>query len=98
MADLNKIIDDLSKLTVVEAADLSKKLEEKWGVSATAPVAAAPAAGVTRDGAAANLDSPPVAKIQKAEEASESRIQALVKIEAIFQSRKSFVWIFSFPS
>tara|TARA_Y100000590_G_scaffold383185_1_gene453654 strand:- start:327 stop:695 length:369 start_codon:yes stop_codon:yes gene_type:complete len=45
MADLNKIIDELSKLTVVEAADLSKKLEEKWGVSAAAPAAAAPAAG-----------------------------------------------------
>ena len=43
MADLNKIIDELSKLTVVEAADLSKKLEEKWGVSAAAPVAAVPA-------------------------------------------------------
>ena len=41
MADLNKIIDDLSKLTVVEAADLSKQLEEKWGVKAAAPVAAA---------------------------------------------------------
>ena len=40
MPDLNKIIDELSKLTVVEAADLSKKLEEKWGVSAAAPVAA----------------------------------------------------------
>ena len=45
MADLNKIIDELSKLTVVEAADLSKQLEEKWGVTAAAPVAAAPAAG-----------------------------------------------------
>ena len=42
MANLNKIIDELSKLTVVEAADLSKQLEEKWGV--TAAVAAAPAA------------------------------------------------------
>ena len=42
MTDLNKIIEDLSKLTVVEAADLSKQLEEKWGV--TAAVAAAPAA------------------------------------------------------
>ena len=42
MSDLNKIIEDLSKLTVVEAADLSKQLEEKWGVSAA--VAAAPAA------------------------------------------------------
>jgi len=45
MADLNKIIDELSKLTVVEAADLSKQLEEKWGVTAAAPVAATPAAG-----------------------------------------------------
>jgi len=45
MADLNKIVDELSKLTVVEAADLSKQLEEKWGVTAVAPVAAAPAAG-----------------------------------------------------
>ena len=45
MTDLNKIVDELSKLTVVEAADLSKKLEKKWGVSPVAPVAAAPAAG-----------------------------------------------------
>ena len=44
MADLNKIIEELSKLTVVEAADLSKQLEEKWGVTAAAAVAAAPAA------------------------------------------------------
>ena len=44
MADLNKIIDELSKLTVVEAADLSKQLEEKWGVTAATAVAAAPAA------------------------------------------------------
>ena len=41
MSNLNKIIEDLSKLTVVEAADLSKQLEEKWGVTAAAPVAAA---------------------------------------------------------
>ena len=45
MSDLNKIIDQLSKLTVVEAADLSKQLEEKWGVTAAAAVAAAPIAG-----------------------------------------------------
>ena len=43
MADLNKIVEELSTLTVVEAAELSKQLEEKWGV--TAAVAAAPAAG-----------------------------------------------------
>ena len=45
MADLNKIIDELSKLTVVEAAELSKQLEEKWGVKAATPVAAAPSSG-----------------------------------------------------
>ncbi|MBT7605237.1 MAG: 50S ribosomal protein L7/L12 [Kordiimonadaceae bacterium] len=44
MADLNKIADELSALTVMEAAELSKILEEKWGVSAAAPVAAAAAA------------------------------------------------------
>ena len=48
MADLNKIVEDLSSLSVIEAAELSKLLEEKWGVSAAAPVAvtAAPAANV----------------------------------------------------
>ena len=45
MADLNKIVDELSTLTVMEAAELSKLLEEKWGVTAAAAVAAAPAAG-----------------------------------------------------
>jgi len=47
MADLNKIVEDLSSLSVIEAAELSKLLEEKWGVSAAAPVAvaAAPATG-----------------------------------------------------
>ncbi len=52
MADLNKLVDDLSALTVMEAAELSKKLEEKWGVSAAAPVAVA-AAGPAGGGAAA---------------------------------------------
>jgi large subunit ribosomal protein L7/L12 len=45
MADLEKIVDELSNLTVLEAAELSKLLEEKWGVSAAAPVAVAAAAG-----------------------------------------------------
>src|SRR5665213_3870437 len=45
MADLAKIVEELSKLTVLEAAELSKMLEEKWGVSAAAPAAAAAAAG-----------------------------------------------------
>ena len=43
MADLQKLVDDLSQLTVLEAADLAKMLEEKWGVSAAAPVAVAAA-------------------------------------------------------
>ena len=45
MADLQKIVDDLSSLTVLEAAELAKLLEEKWGVSAAAPVAVAAAGG-----------------------------------------------------
>ena len=44
MSDLNKIVDQLSKLTVVEAAELSKQLEDKWGVTAATPVAAIPVA------------------------------------------------------
>ena len=52
MADLNKIVDDLSALTVLEAAELAKMLEEKWGVSAAAAVAAAPAAAAAAGPAA----------------------------------------------
>ena len=53
MADLNKIVEDLSSLSVIEAAELSKMLEEKWGVSAAAPVAVAttPAAGGNEEAA-----------------------------------------------
>ena len=57
MADLNKIIDELSKLTVVEAAELSKQLEEKWGVTAAAAAVAAPAAGAAAGGAPAEEKS-----------------------------------------
>src|ERR1700740_2094050 len=60
MADLNRLVDDLSALTVIEAAELSKLLEEKWGVSAAAPVAVAAAGG----GAAA-------APVEAAEEQTE---------------------------
>ena len=45
MADLTRLVDDLSALTVIEAAELAKMLEEKWGVSAAAPVAVAAAGG-----------------------------------------------------
>jgi large subunit ribosomal protein L7/L12 len=54
MADLSKIVDELSQLTVLEAAELSKLLEEKWGVSAAAPVAVA--AGGAAGGAAAPVE------------------------------------------
>lgn len=53
MADLAKIVDQLSELTVLEASELSKMLEEKWGVSAAAPVAVAAVAGAAAGGAAA---------------------------------------------
>ncbi|MCD7061467.1 50S ribosomal protein L7/L12 [Pelagibacterium xiamenense] len=52
MADLEKLVDELSALTVLEASELSKMLEEKWGVSAAAPVAVAAAAGGAAGGAA----------------------------------------------
>ena len=51
MADLNKIVDELSTLTVMEAAELSKLLEEKWGVSAAAPVAVAAASAPVAEAA-----------------------------------------------
>jgi len=59
MADINNIVEELSKLTVLEAADLVKKLEEKWGVTAAAPAAAAaaPAAGGAAPAAEAAKDT-----------------------------------------
>ena len=57
MADLNKIVDELSTLTVMEAAELSKLLEEKWGVSAAAPVAVAAAGATPAAEAAEEKDS-----------------------------------------
>ncbi|HSR55910.1 MAG TPA: 50S ribosomal protein L7/L12 [Alphaproteobacteria bacterium] len=53
MADLDKLVDELSKLTVIEAAELAKKLEDTWGVSAAAPVAVAAAAAPAEGGEAA---------------------------------------------
>ena len=54
MTDLNKIVDELSKLSVMEAAELSKLLQEKWGVSAAAPVAVAAAGGEAASAAQAD--------------------------------------------
>lgn len=56
MADLNKIAEELSSLTVLEAAELSKMLEEKWGVSAAAPVAAAAAPAAAAEAAEAQTE------------------------------------------
>ena len=56
MADLAKIVEDLSSLTVLEAAELSKMLEEKWGVSAAAPVAVAAVGGAAGGAAAAPVE------------------------------------------
>lgn len=55
-ANLEKIVEELSKLTVLEAAELSKKLEEHWGVSAAAPVAAAAVAGIAAEAAEAQTE------------------------------------------
>ena len=57
MADLDKLVEELSKLTVLEAAELSSKLEEEWGVSAAAPVAAVAVPGATDGAAAEEKDS-----------------------------------------
>ena len=78
MADLNKIVDDLSKLTVLEAAELSKLLEEKWGVSAAAPVAVAAAA--TAPAAAAEEKTEFTVQLTAA---GEKKIEVIKEVRAI---------------
>ena len=56
MANLDQLVEELSKLTVLEAAELSKKLEEAWGVSAAAPVAVAAVAGAGGEAAEAAVE------------------------------------------
>ena len=77
MADLAKLVEELSALTVMEAADLSKMLEEKWGVSAAVAVAAAPAAG----GAAAQEEKTEFDVILA--EAGANKINVIKEIRAI---------------
>jgi len=80
MADLQKLVDELSKLTVVEAAELSKKLEEAWGVSAAAPVAVAAAPGAAAAAApVAEKDEFTVVLI----EAGEKKINVIKEVRAI---------------
>ena len=81
MADLNKLVDELSALTVLEAAELSKLLEEKWGVSAAAPVAvaaAAPAGG----GAAAAAEEQTEFNVILAD-AGDKKINVIKEVRAI---------------
>jgi large subunit ribosomal protein L7/L12 len=82
MANLQQLVDELSKLTVLEAAELSKLLEEKWGVSAAAPVAVAAAPGAAAGGAAA-------AAVEKTEftvvlaSAGDKKINVIKEVRAI---------------
>ena len=80
MSDLAKLVDDLSKLTVLEAAELAKMLEEKWGVSAAAPiaVAAAPAAGAAAPAAEAQTEFTVVLVA-----AGEKKINVIKEVRAI---------------
>jgi large subunit ribosomal protein L7/L12 len=79
MADLSKIVEDLSSLTVLEAAELSKMLEEKWGVSAAAPVAVAAAGG----GAAAPAAEEKTEFTVMLTAAGEKKIEVIKEVRAI---------------
>jgi len=79
MADLNQIAESLSGLTIMEAADLAKLLEEKWGVSAAAPVAVAAAAGPAGADAAVEKDEFDVVLIG----VGDKKIQVIKEVRAI---------------
>jgi large subunit ribosomal protein L7/L12 len=79
MADLNQIVDDLSSLTVMEAAELAKLLEEKWGVSAAAPVAVAAGGGGAVAAAAEEKDEFDVILISS----GDKKIQVIKEVRAI---------------
>ena len=81
MADLQKLVDELSKLSVLEAAELSKKLEEAWGVSAAAPVAVAAAPGAAAPGAAAAAEQTEFTVVLK--EAGANKINVIKEVRAI---------------
>ena len=81
MADLAKIVDDLSKLTVLEAADLAKMLEEKWGVSAAAAVAVAAAPGAGGGGGAAAEEKTDFQVVLAA--AGDKKIEVIKEVRAI---------------
>jgi large subunit ribosomal protein L7/L12 len=79
MADLNQIAESLSSLTIMEAADLAKLLEEKWGVSAAAPVAVAAAGGGAGAEAAVEKDEFDVVLLS----AGDKKIQVIKEVRAI---------------
>ncbi|MDY0885765.1 50S ribosomal protein L7/L12 [Dongia soli] len=79
MADLQKLVDELSKLTVLEAAELSKKLEEAWGVSAAAPVAVAAAPGAAAAAPVAEQDEFTVVLV----DGGEKKINVIKEVRAI---------------
>ena len=81
MADLQKIVDDLSSLTVLEAAELAKLLEEKWGVSAAAAVAVAAAPGAGSGGAAAAEEQTEFSVVLAA--AGDKKIEVIKEVRAI---------------
>ena len=81
MADLQKLVDELSKLTVLEAAELSKKLEEAWGVTAAAPVAVAAAGAAGGGAAAAAEEQTEFSVILKA--AGDKKINVIKEVRAI---------------
>ncbi len=81
MADLSKIVEDLSNLTVLEAAELSKMLEEKWGVSAAAPVAVAAAAGGAAAGGEAAEEKTEFDVVLAA--AGDKKIEVIKEVRAI---------------
>ena len=81
MADLQKIVDELSTLTVLEAADLAKMLEEKWGVSAAAAVAVAAAPGAGGGGAAAAEEKTEFTVVLAA--AGDKKIEVIKEVRAI---------------
>jgi large subunit ribosomal protein L7/L12 len=82
MADLQKLVDDLSALTVLEAAELSKMLEEKWGVSAAAPVAVAAAPGAGAAAAAAPAEEQTEFTVVLAD-AGDKKINVIKEVRAI---------------
>ena len=82
MADLSKLVDELSGLTVLEAAELSKLLEEKWGVSAAAPVAAAAAAPAGGGAAAAPVEEQTEFTVVLAK-AGEKKINVIKEVRTI---------------